>query len=59
MKDEMYFRVERNGKWQNVCFCDLTLDEIDKVTANRSAEWWKRVALYLRDVMNGEYDYEA
>jgi len=54
MKDEVFFRVERNGKWQNVCFCDLTLDEIDKVTENKSKEWWKKLALYFRDLMKGE-----
>ena len=45
--DGIYFRVERDGKWENVCFSDLTDDEKEKVSMNRSAEWWKSLALHL------------
>ena len=27
--DGVYFRVKRNGKWDNICFSDLTEDEQD------------------------------
>lgn len=30
--DGCYFRVKREGKWQNICFSDLTKDERDEVT---------------------------
>lgn len=50
--DGAYFRVERNGKWQDVCFTDLTLEEIDKVIGERGAEWWKGLAIHLKDRIN-------
>ena len=30
--DGIYFRVERDGKWQSLCVSDLTLDELKSVT---------------------------
>lgn len=54
--DGIYFRVERDGKWQNICFTDLTLDEIDEVIGERSAEWWKAVAVHLKDRINSIAD---
>lgn len=50
--DSIYFCVERNGKHENVCFTDLNPDEIERVGANRSAEWWKNVALHLKARIN-------
>jgi hypothetical protein len=29
--DNVYFRIIRNGKSENVCFSDLTNDEMDEV----------------------------
>lgn len=29
--DGAYFRVERDGKWQSICFSDLTDEEMDEV----------------------------
>ena len=45
--DGVYFRIERDGKWQNICFSDLTKEERDKVTANRSEEWLRSLAYHL------------
>lgn len=28
----VYFRVERDGKWQNVCFSDMTDEEMEELT---------------------------
>lgn len=50
--DGIYFRVERKGKWYNISFCDMTEEEINKVIGERSAEWWKMVAMHLRNVLN-------
>ena len=33
--DGVYFRMERDGKWTNVCFSDLTEEEMDKVMKER------------------------
>lgn len=45
--DSCYFRVERDGKWQNICFSDLTEEEMEKVTKGRSEEWLRSLAIYL------------
>jgi hypothetical protein len=50
--DGIFFRVKRNGKYENVCFTDLNPDEIERVGAGRSAEWWKNVALHLKARIN-------
>ena len=50
--DGVYFRVERDGKWQNICFTDLTEEEIETVVGERSIEWWKSLALILKGVIN-------
>ena len=49
--DSCYFRVQRNDKWENICFTDLTIDERDKVTFGRDAVWWKSLAYYLADII--------
>ena len=47
--DGAYFRVERAGKWRNVCFSDLTDEEIETVIGDRGKEWWKSMAMHLRE----------
>lgn len=36
--DGVYFRVKRDGKWQNICFSDLTDEEMDSVMDSRTTE---------------------
>lgn len=47
--DKIYYCVEREGKCQSVCFTDLTIKEIEKLTSEYGRDQWKRVALHLRD----------
>lgn len=54
--DGIFFRVQRNGEWQNICFTDLTEEEIQRLfhsdeASPRSAEWWESMAMALRDVI--------
>lgn len=49
--DGIYFRVQRNGKWKNICFSDLTSDERNEVVKNRSNEWLESVAFHLADTI--------
>lgn len=49
--DGMYFRVFRDSKWQNICFSDLTHEEINTIGTGRSAAWWKAVAINLADTL--------
>jgi hypothetical protein len=55
--DGVYFRVERDGKWQNVCYSDMTATERDEVARKRAehatpeqqAAWWRSMADILAD----------
>lgn len=48
--DGMYYRVEREGKWLNICFSDLTEGERQKIFSNiDDIEYLRRVCAYLAD----------
>lgn len=49
--DGFYFRVERNGKWQSICFSDLTEDEMQEVIKNKSINWLQVLAVGLGKVI--------
>lgn len=49
--DGVYFRVQRDGKWDNVCFSDLTKDERNEVMESRSEQWLKEMCQILADVI--------
>lgn len=49
--DGVYFRVERDGKWGNACFSDLTEAERDKVLEGRNTDWLKFMCCHLADVI--------
>lgn len=37
--DGFYFRVQRDGKWESVCFSDLTDEEMTDVMKDRPVSW--------------------
>lgn len=49
--DGVYFRVERNGKWDNICFSDMTKEERNEVMENRDSEWLKSMCQILADTI--------
>ena len=49
--DGIYFRIKRNGRYENLCFTDLTEEERERVCENRSTEWLKGLAYHLADVI--------
>lgn len=49
--DGIFYRVERNRQYKNVCFTDLTGKEREKVTENYTAEQWKRIAMHLCQII--------
>lgn len=49
--DGVYFRVEREGKWDNICFSDMTKEERDKVMENRGNEWLKSMCHALANTI--------
>lgn len=49
--DGMYFRVEREGKFDDVCFTDLLPEEQEEILGEKSKEFAINVALRLADVL--------
>ena len=45
--DGIYFRVQRDDKWGNVCFSDLTQKEMERVMENRDVDWLKSMCIQL------------
>lgn len=45
--DGIYFRVKRGKRWENVCFSDLTDEEMDVVLEGHTADWLKRTCKIL------------
>lgn len=45
--DGVYFRVERDGRWESLCLTDLTEAERERVTEGRSPEWLRDLALVM------------
>ena len=45
--DGVFFRVERDGKWDSICFTDLTEEEQRKQMENRSKDWLEELAVIL------------
>lgn len=48
----MYFRVERNGKWENVCFEDLEHDEMYEIMNSKDKEYVMALAEELAKTLN-------
>ena len=45
--DGVYFRIKREDKWENICFSDLTEEEMDYVMDGRTAEWLRSLCKIL------------
>jgi len=54
--DGCYFRVERNGKWQNVCFSDLTEEERNNIMADKKIPWFISLVNHLADSLHAMGD---
>ena len=49
--DGCYFRIERDGKWQSICFSDLTPEEMDRVMEGRGEKWLRSLCKHLAHVI--------
>lgn len=49
--DGCYFRIQRDGKWQSICFSDLTEIERDPVMKDRDERWLKSLCGHLADCL--------
>lgn len=55
--DGIYFRVQRGGEWQNVCYSDMEQSERDEIASKRAehatfeeqAQWWRSMTDILAD----------
>ena len=47
--DGVYFRVRRNNKWQNICFSDLTEEEMEQELSlgDKDVRWLKNLCKIL------------
>ena len=50
--DGVYFRVQRNNKWENICFSDLTEAEQDEMMKDRSEIWLKSLCKILGNTIH-------
>lgn len=49
--DGAFFRVKRDGKWQSICFSDLTDEEMDKVLNGQTTVWLKSLCKHLAETI--------
>lgn len=47
--DPAYFRVEREGKWESLCFTDLTEKEREGVMDGRPESWLRQMVTILAE----------
>ena len=57
--DGIYFRIERNGKWQSLCVSDLTPEELKSVTKDWDCNQLTIVAKELSCTLKGMFDYSS
>ncbi len=49
--DGVYFRVMRNGKWDSVCFSDLTEEQMDLVMDGQPIDWLKSLCKIMGETL--------
>lgn len=45
--DGVYFRIKRDGEWNNICFSDLYESEMVEVMQNKDVEFLKSLCIIL------------
>lgn len=55
--DGVYFRIKRNDKWDNICFSDLTEEEMNEVLKDKDIEWLKSLCVILGKTLREIGDY--
>ena len=55
--DGIYFRVNREDRWVNICWTDLTWKEREEISIDKPLEWWKEMALCLTRTLRDIGDY--
>lgn len=57
--DGIYFRVERDGRWQTLCVSDLTPEELKSVTKDWDCNQLAIVAKELSCTLKGLFSYPS
>jgi hypothetical protein len=45
--DGICFRIKRNGKYESICFSDMTVEEQNSVLEHKDKQWLKRMCKIL------------
>lgn len=45
--DGCYFRLQRDGKWHNVCWTDMTEEERAEIVKEKDVYWLQRMLEYI------------
>ena len=56
--DGVYFRVYRNGTWQNICFTDLTIQEREEMLVKYDRQALARLVFVLTETI-GKIDEQV
>ena len=51
--DGIYFRVQRDDKWQDICFSDLTEAEMYDIMDSKPEGWLKKMCVILANTLYG------
>lgn len=49
--DGMFFRIKRDGRYQNICFSDMTTEERLEVLKDKDVEFMRRMCLIMAEKM--------
>ena len=45
--DGIYLRINRNGKYQDICLSDMTREELEEYLDSERGEWLKGAVIHL------------
>lgn len=49
--DGAFFRIKRDCRWQNICFSDLTNEEMDAVLNGQTTIWLMSLCKHLGETL--------
>lgn len=49
--DGIYFRIKREGLFENICFSDLTPEERNFVMSGKDKEWFEGLCIILANTL--------
>lgn len=55
--DGVYFRIQRDGKWDDICYSDLTKEEMDIVLEGKDEKWVNSLIDILQDSLKNALNY--